>query len=96
MNKLLTFLLALMWTGAIYGADPSPITGIDATGKAGNQPNILIILADDFGWEQRIMVNLNVAWDAQTATGVPTLHVPLFQCPSEVNDTVRIKNGQLA
>ena len=40
------------------------------------------------------LVNLNVAWDAQTATGVPTLRVPLFQCPSEVNDTVRIKNGQ--
>lgn len=35
-------------------------------------------------------VDLNVAWDAQQSTGVPTLRIPLFQCPSEVNDTVRI------
>ena len=38
-------------------------------------------------------VNLNVAWDAQIDTGVPTLRIPMFQCASEVNDTVRIKNG---
>ena len=53
LRSILTVLLALMWTGAIYGADPSPITGVDATGKAANQPNILIILADDFGWGAR-------------------------------------------
>ena len=40
------------------------------------------------------LVDLNQAWDAQSATGVPTLRVPLFQCASEVNDTVRIKNGE--
>jgi len=39
-------------------------------------------------------VDLDQAWDAQTETGVPTLRIPLFQCASEVNDTVRIKNGQ--
>ena len=38
-------------------------------------------------------VDLNVAWDAQLETGVPTLRIPMFQCASEVNDTVRIKNG---
>ncbi|MGI9515975.1 MAG: DUF1559 domain-containing protein [Pirellulaceae bacterium] len=38
-------------------------------------------------------VDLNVAWDAQVDTGVPTLRVPLYLCPSEVNDTVRLKNG---
>ena len=37
-------------------------------------------------------VNLNVAWDAQLDTGVPTLRIPMFQCASEANDTVRIKN----
>lgn len=40
------------------------------------------------------LVNLNLAWDAQIETGVPTLRIPLFQCASEVNDTVRIKNGE--
>ena len=37
-------------------------------------------------------VNLNIAWDAQLATGVPTLRIPMYQCASEANDTVRIKN----
>lgn len=36
------------------------------------------------------MIDLNVAWDAQRDTGVPTMRIPLFQCASEVNDTVRI------
>lgn len=40
------------------------------------------------------LVDLNVAWDAQSDTGVPTLRIPLFQCASEANDQVRIKNGQ--
>jgi prepilin-type N-terminal cleavage/methylation domain-containing protein/prepilin-type processing-associated H-X9-DG protein len=40
------------------------------------------------------LVDLSIAWDAQSASGVPTLRIPLFQCASEVNDTVRIKNGQ--
>ena len=37
-------------------------------------------------------VDLNTAWDAQLATGVPTLRIPMFQCASEANDMVRIKN----
>jgi hypothetical protein len=37
-----------------------------------------------------VKVDLNVAWDAQLNTGVPTLRVPLYQCPSETNDTVRV------
>lgn len=35
-------------------------------------------------------VDLGIAWDAQRDTGVPTLRVPLYVCPSEVNDTVRV------
>jgi prepilin-type N-terminal cleavage/methylation domain-containing protein/prepilin-type processing-associated H-X9-DG protein len=35
-------------------------------------------------------VDLDIAWDAQIATGVPTLRVPIYLCPSEINDTVRI------
>ncbi|MCX7425124.1 MAG: DUF1559 domain-containing protein [Planctomycetia bacterium] len=34
-------------------------------------------------------VRLDIAWDAQTATGVPTARIPVFLCPSEVNDRVR-------
>ncbi len=39
------------------------------------------------------LVDLQVSWDAQSGTGVPTLRIPLYQCASEVNDTVRLKNG---
>lgn len=39
-------------------------------------------------------VRLDVAWDAQLTSGVPTMRVPTYLCPSEVNDTVRLKNGQ--
>jgi prepilin-type N-terminal cleavage/methylation domain-containing protein/prepilin-type processing-associated H-X9-DG protein len=35
-------------------------------------------------------VDLNVAWDAQKNTGVPTQRIPVFMCPSEVNDRVRL------
>jgi prepilin-type N-terminal cleavage/methylation domain-containing protein len=36
------------------------------------------------------LVNLNEAWDAQLDTGVPTTRIPMYLCPSEVNDTVRL------
>ncbi len=39
------------------------------------------------------LIDLQVAWDAQISTGVPTLRIPTYLCPSEVNDRVRIKNG---
>ncbi len=38
-------------------------------------------------------VNLDVAWDAQVNSGVPTLRVESFQCPSEVNDIVRTNSA---
>jgi len=38
-------------------------------------------------------IDLNIAWDAQSATGVPTTRIPLYQCASETNDTVRLRNG---
>jgi prepilin-type N-terminal cleavage/methylation domain-containing protein len=41
-----------------------------------------------------LRVNLEVAWDAQLATGVPQTRIPVFLCPSEVNDTVRTSAGQ--
>lgn len=41
-----------------------------------------------------LRVNLETAWDAQLATEVPQTRIPVFLCPSEVNDTTRTKNGQ--
>lgn len=38
----------------------------------------------------QIRVNLAAPWDAQGNTGVPTTRVPLFVCPSEINDQVRV------
>ncbi len=42
-----------------------------------------------------VQINLEQAWDQGTnaASGVPTTRIPTFMCPSEVNDTVRVKNG---
>jgi prepilin-type N-terminal cleavage/methylation domain-containing protein/prepilin-type processing-associated H-X9-DG protein len=42
-----------------------------------------------------ILVNLEAAWDApaNASTGVPIARIPTFLCPSEINDTVRLKNG---
>jgi len=37
-------------------------------------------------------VRLDISWDAQLATGVPQLRIPTYVCPSDPNDTVRIKN----
>jgi prepilin-type N-terminal cleavage/methylation domain-containing protein/prepilin-type processing-associated H-X9-DG protein len=37
-----------------------------------------------------VLVNLETAWDAQGNTGVPRTRIPLYLCPSEVNDRVRV------
>lgn len=41
------------------------------------------------------LIDFSQAWSApeNAESGVPVLRVPLYQCPSEVNDMVRIKNG---
>jgi prepilin-type N-terminal cleavage/methylation domain-containing protein len=40
-------------------------------------------------------VQLDLAWDSplNLATGVPTMHIPTYVCPSEVNDTVRLDSS---
>ena len=40
-----------------------------------------------------LLVDLETAWDAQLASGVPQTRVPVFVCPAEVNDAVRTKSG---
>jgi prepilin-type N-terminal cleavage/methylation domain-containing protein len=37
-----------------------------------------------------LRVNLEVAWDAQVNTGVPTSRIATYLCPSEVSDVVRV------
>jgi len=39
------------------------------------------------------LVQLDVAWDAQTATGVPTLRMPMYTCPCEINDRDRVDSS---
>jgi prepilin-type N-terminal cleavage/methylation domain-containing protein len=38
-------------------------------------------------------IRLDVAWDAQRETGVPTMRIPTYICPSEINDTVRVDSS---
>ena len=40
-------------------------------------------------------IEFGIAWsdEPNLSSGVPTLRVPMYQCPSEVNDRVRTKNG---
>lgn len=35
-------------------------------------------------------VRLDIAWDAQLSTGIPTLRIPIYVCPSEIHDQVRV------
>lgn len=43
--------------------------------------------------QARERIDLNVAWDAQRDTGVPTLRIEVLICPSEVNDMVRLDSS---
>jgi prepilin-type N-terminal cleavage/methylation domain-containing protein len=56
------------------------------------QGRILPYLEQSNAYEQ---VRLDVAWDSpiNRTTGVPTLRIPIFLCPSEVNDTVRVDSS---
>ncbi len=36
------------------------------------------------------LINLEAAWDAQGNTGVPKTRIPIYVCPSELNDRVRV------
>ncbi len=39
------------------------------------------------------IADLSQPWDTQIATGVPTLRVPIFICPSEADDVVRVDSS---
>lgn len=67
--------------------------GTALTGNNGSwsiQGRILPHLEDAAAFE---LVKVDVAWDQQLVTGVPTMRVAVYQCPSEVNDVVRTNAG---
>ncbi len=39
-------------------------------------------------------VRLDVSWDSQLATNIPTMRVPVYLCPSDPGDTVRMNAGK--
>jgi type II secretory pathway pseudopilin PulG len=51
---------------------------------------ILPYLGQDNAYEQ---VRLDIAWDAQVATGVPTMRTATYLCPSDINDQVRLNSS---
>src|SRR5262249_28486325 len=54
---------------------------------------ILPFLEEGSAYDQ---VRLDIAWEAQKATGVPGIRISTYLCPSELNDFVRILSGQPA
>jgi prepilin-type N-terminal cleavage/methylation domain-containing protein len=38
-------------------------------------------------------IRLDIPWDAQLGSGVPTMRMPIYLCPSEVNDRVRVDSA---
>ena len=38
-------------------------------------------------------IRLDIPWDAQLGSGVPTMRMPTYVCPSEVNDRVRVDSA---
>ncbi|MGF1581865.1 MAG: DUF1559 domain-containing protein [Gemmataceae bacterium] len=39
------------------------------------------------------VADLSQPWDTQIATGIPTMRIPIFLCPSEADDTVRVDSN---
>lgn len=39
------------------------------------------------------MVRLDIAWDQQIATGIPTMKIKTYVCPSELNDVMRVDSS---
>ena len=93
LNNLRQSGLALLGYEAAFGNFPTSFEiepGTILTGNNGSwsiHGRLLPFLEQS---NARRLVDLNIAWDAQASTGVPTLRVEVFQCPSEVNSVVRV------
>ncbi|MBX9681869.1 MAG: DUF1559 domain-containing protein [Gemmataceae bacterium] len=74
---------------------PSMLAPVGSTFAANNgswSPQARILAYIEQG-NAGVLVNLETAWDSQIATGVPTTRIPVYMCPSEVNDRVRTNGG---
>src|SRR5262245_50914861 len=81
---------------ASFGNLPSSFKIVPGTVLAGNNGSWSIhgrLLPYVEGGNAYDMVDLQVAWDAQVATGVPKLRIAMYQCASEANDRVRTNAG---
>ncbi len=99
VNNLKQLALALTNRESIAGNYPASfeiIAGTTLTTNNGSwsiQAQLLPFLEEGAAFAT---INFNLPWDdpENHASGVPTRRVPMYLCPSEVNDTVRTKNGE--
>lgn len=95
-NNLKQIVLANHNYADVYKRFPPSFCIVPGTTLSGNNGSwsihgrILPYLEQNSAYKQ---VNLNIAWDAQLASGVPTLQIETFMCPSEINATYRLKSG---
>jgi len=93
LNNVRQLVLATHSFESAYGVFPPSFQIERATTLTGNNGSwsihgrLLPFLEQGNAYDK---VDLRIAWDAQLDTGVPTLRVPVFLCPSESHDEVRI------
>ena len=98
VNNLKQLALALTNRESIAGNYPASfeiISGTTLTTNNGSwsiQAQLLPFLEEGATFAT---INFDLPWDdpESIANGVPTRRVPMYLCPSEINDTVRTKNG---
>ena len=79
----------------IYPPSFNITPGTTLSGNNGSwsvQGRLLPFLEQGHAYDQ---VQLNIAWDQQRDTGVPTMRIPTYLCASEENDRVRVDSSGL-
>ena len=98
INNLKQMTLALANFESITGKyppsfeiDPGTVLSTN-NGSWSIQARLLPFLEEGAAFER---INFDLPWDDEEnrMSGVPTMRVPVYLCPSEAHDTVRIKNG---
>jgi prepilin-type N-terminal cleavage/methylation domain-containing protein len=95
-NNLKQIVVAVQNFEGARGAYPPSFEappGSLVTGTAGSwsiHGRILPYMEDSSTYE---LVDLDVSWEAQKASGIPAMRVSAYLCPSEMNDFVRYLSG---